>query len=156
MQISNANNGYRYDHLFLLPEWKVFLFPKCHFDTKWHFHFYIKCQSYQYFSICLQKSLIKFLCILFQFNCCGVHSSEDFSQATEFLKYARDEGEGQIIPEACCMLDDFPKNGQLFTPKDVNCISTPTTSNSYMSRVRVQYYTFLTTRCLEVIWYHLC
>jgi len=69
-----------------------------------------------------------------EFNCCGVHSSEDFSQATEFLKYARDEGEGQIIPEACCMLDDFPKNGQLFTPKDVNCISTPTTSNSYMSR----------------------
>ena len=76
------------------------------------------------------------VCILFQFNCCGVHSSEDFSQATEFLKYARDEGEGQIIPEACCMLDDFPNNGQLFTPKDVNCISTPTTSNSYMSRVR--------------------
>ena len=94
-----------------------------------------------YFKMSIKKSNL--LHISFQFECCGVHSSEDFSQATEFLKYARDEGEGQIIPEACCMLADSSTNGELFTPRDVNCISTPTTSNSYMSRVSTLQYTVL-------------
>merc|ERR1712107_136826 len=41
-----------------------------------------------------------------EFHCCGVHSSEDFQNALEFLKYSREEGKGQVIPEACCVLED--------------------------------------------------
>ncbi len=66
-----------------------------------------------------------------QLQCCGVHNSEDFQLASEFVKYAREDGRGQIVPEACCKLD--PKyDPLLFHPADENCVTAPTTSNSYM------------------------
>ena len=74
-------------------------------------------------------------------KCCGVHSSKDFEQALEFIKYANDEGKGQVIPEACCILKDNNKRRAeqlaelLFEPEDKNCISFPTVSNSYMNKV---------------------
>jgi len=73
-----------------------------------------------------------------EMKCCGVHSYEDFSKATEFRKYVLEEDKGQQVPEACCMLKNDRKPEelakQLFDPIDANCISTPTTSNSYMNQ----------------------
>ena len=70
----------------------------------------------------------------FQLKCCGVDNYEDFQTATEFLKYTQEENNRQKIPESCCILDDA-KELQYFTPKDPNCISDPTTTNSYMNQV---------------------
>ena len=76
-------------------------------------------------------------------KCCGVHSYEDFSKATEFRKYVLEEDKGQQVPEACCMLKNDRKPEelakQLFDPIDANCISTPTTSNSYMNQVCINF-----------------
>ena len=32
----------------------------------------------------------------FQLHCCGVDGYEDFKKATEFIKYANEEGKGQV------------------------------------------------------------
>lgn len=63
-----------------------------------------------------------------ELHCCGVNSMDDFQQADEFKKYAN----GQIVPEACCKLKDYTKGSELFVPEDHNCISAPSTRNSYM------------------------
>jgi len=68
-----------------------------------------------------------------ELECCGVESYEDFEKATEFVKYNREEGKGQIIPESCCILDDSDRAKELFIAKDKNCLTTPTIQNSYMS-----------------------
>ena len=87
----------------------------------------------------LKSRLIYF--ILFQMECCGVHNYKDFNKALEFKKYTNEEGDGQIIPEACCMLsDNNNRNAEqlaklLFEPKDPNCVSVPTVTNSYMNQV---------------------
>lgn len=70
-----------------------------------------------------------------ELHCCGVHSYEDFNKAVEFKKYTREEGQGQVVPESCCILEETGTNLQdLFVPKDSDCISTPTGSNSYMNK----------------------
>jgi len=75
-----------------------------------------------------------------EMECCGVHSYKDFNKALEFKKYTNEEGDGQIIPEACCMLsDNNNRNAEqlaklLFEPKDPNCVSVPTVTNSYMNQ----------------------
>ena len=74
-------------------------------------------------------------------ECCGVHSYKDFNKALEFKKYTNEEGDGQIIPEACCLLEDNSNRNTeqlaklLFQPKDPNCVSVPTVTNSYMNQV---------------------
>lgn len=68
-------------------------------------------------------------------HCCGVHNYEDFNKAVEFVKYTREEGIGQVIPESCCMLEDSNEAKNLFIPKDPNCITTPTVTNSYINQV---------------------
>ena len=75
--------------------------------------------------------------LTFQLHCCGVHSYEDFDIAIEFKKYTREEGNGQVVPEACCILEESSTQGlpELFVPKDSNCISTPTSTNSYLNTV---------------------
>ncbi len=35
---------------------------------------------------------------MFQLHCCGVEGSDDFKKATEFIKYANEEGKGQVRP----------------------------------------------------------
>ena len=78
-------------------------------------------------------------------ECCGVHSYKDFNKALEFKKYTNEEGDGQIIPEACCLLkDNNNRNAEqlaklLFEPKDPNCVSVPTVTNSYMNKVILLY-----------------
>ena len=44
----------------------------------------------------------------------------------------------QVVPETCCKLDmgSQARNVALFTPEDPTCIKTPTTSNSYMNKVK--------------------
>ena len=80
-------------------------------------------------------------------ECCGVHSYKDFNKALEFKKYTNEEGDGQIIPEACCLLEDNSNRNTeqlaklLFQPKDPNCVSVPTVTNSYMNQV-ILLYTF--------------
>ena len=77
----------------------------------------------------------------FQMECCGVHDYTDFDKALEFKKYTNEAGNGQKIPEACCMLkDNNNRNAEelaklLFEPKDSNCVAFPTTTNSYMNKV---------------------
>ena len=66
-----------------------------------------------------------------------MNNYEDFQEAIEFGKYTKEEGIGQVVPESCCILEDTKKAKELFIPKDSNCITTPTTSNSYMNQVRV-------------------
>jgi hypothetical protein len=75
--------------------------------------------------------------LIFQMHCCGVDNYEDFTKATEFVQYTREEGLGQVIPESCCVLADRVEAQQLFIPKDDNCITAPTTTNSYMNKVGV-------------------
>ena len=81
----------------------------------------------------------------FQMECCGVHSYKDFNKALEFKKYTNEEGDGQIIPEACCLLEDNSNRNTeqlaklLFQPKDPNCVSVPTVTNSYMNQVILLY-----------------
>lgn len=66
-----------------------------------------------------------------ELQCCGVNSHEDFTQAKEFQRYVNQQGRGQVIPQACCKLD--PKvDMALFKPADENCITAPSTTNSYM------------------------
>ena len=72
---------------------------------------------------------------MFQLHCCGVEGSDDFKMAKEFIKYTNEKGDGQNVPEACCRLDS-KYDTALFKPADENCIYAPTTSNSYMNRVR--------------------
>ena len=78
-------------------------------------------------------------------ECCGVHSYKDFNKALEFKKYTNEEGDGQIIPEACCLLEDNSNRNTeqlaklLFQPKDPNCVSVPTVTNSYMNQVILLY-----------------
>ena len=74
-----------------------------------------------------------------ELECCGVESYEDFEKATEFVKYNREEGKGQIIPESCCILDDSDRAKELFIAKDKNCLTTPTIQNSYMSTVNIPF-----------------
>jgi tetraspanin-18 len=69
-----------------------------------------------------------------EMHCCGVDNYEDFTKATEFVQYTREEGLGQVIPESCCVLADRVEAQQLFIPKDDNCITAPTTTNSYMNK----------------------
>ncbi len=71
-----------------------------------------------------------------QLHCCGVHDYTDFERAREFVKYTNDKGSGQKVPEACCKLDS-KYDVELFKPADENCIFAPTTTNSYMSTVRI-------------------
>ena len=82
---------------------------------------------------------------------------EDFQDAREFQKYAHEKGDGQVcisllyficwefliermlsrsqlIPEACCILDE-EKDIALFKPADENCIYSPSTKNSNMDKV---------------------
>lgn len=66
-----------------------------------------------------------------QLHCCGVHNSQDFQLASEFIKYTREERQGQIVPEACCKLDPV-YDPLLFKPADEDCLTSPSTSNSYM------------------------
>lgn len=72
---------------------------------------------------------------VFQLHCCGVENYRDFSLATEFQKYTREAGNNQVVPEACCKLDS-KRDIALFKPLDENCITAPTTSNSYMNKVK--------------------
>lgn len=72
-----------------------------------------------------------------ELHCCGIEGSEDFSaaKAPEFHKYANLNSESQRIPEACCKLkprNQTIKDQGLFVPEDTDCITTPTTWNSYM------------------------
>ena len=88
-------------------------------------------------------------------KCCGVHSYEDFSKATEFRKYVLEEDKGQQVPEACCMLKNDRKPEelakQLFDPIDANCISTPTTSNSYMNQVCITFNVILVMTQMQLL-----
>ena len=84
----------------------------------------------------------------FQLQCCGVNNYEDFSKAIEFQKYVREEGDGQVIPESCCILDESPQAKELFIAKDRNCLTTPTVSNSFMDQVN-SLLSFLEDRDLE-------
>ena len=59
----------------------------------------------------------------------------NFQEATEFIKYTAEAGRGQLIPEACCVLDELYEV-KLFKPKDPNCLTAPTTDNSYMNEVQ--------------------
>ena len=68
-----------------------------------------------------------------QLECCGVENYRDFEQATEFVKYAAEKGRGQIVPEACCKLDQQYEL-KLFKPRDENCLTAPTTDNSNMNK----------------------
>jgi hypothetical protein len=72
-----------------------------------------------------------------ELHCCGIEGFKDFAEAKapEFHKYANLNSESQRIPEACCKLK--PRNQTireegLFVPEDNDCITTPTTWNSYM------------------------
>ncbi|TRY71756.1 hypothetical protein TCAL_09985 [Tigriopus californicus] len=68
-----------------------------------------------------------------ELHCCGVKGSDDFKMATEFIKYTNQQGEGQVVPEACCKLDS-KFDMAVFKPLDDNCVYAPTISNSYMNR----------------------
>ena len=73
-----------------------------------------------------------------QLQCCGVDNFQDFEGAQEFKKYKNQHNPGQSIPESCCHLKDISETEKaegLFTPIDPNCITAPTGSNSYMSKV---------------------
>lgn len=71
-----------------------------------------------------------------ELHCCGVDGYEDFKKATEFIKYANEEGAGQTIPETCCKLQKPSAGviGELFVPEDAECVKSPNTSNSYMNK----------------------
>lgn len=79
-----------------------------------------------------------------------MQGSEDFKMATEFVKYTNEQGEGQVVPEACCRLEPGSELA-MFKPADENCIFAPTTSNSYMSRVRTTCNQSV-QRCLSNVW----
>lgn len=68
-----------------------------------------------------------------ELQCCGVESYKDFEKATNFIKYTREEQSGQVIPESCCILKDSQSVTELFIAKDKNCLTSPTTYNSYMN-----------------------
>lgn len=68
-----------------------------------------------------------------ELQCCGVEGYADFEKAVEFKKYTREEAKGQVVPEACCVLDTS-KAMSNFIPADSNCITAPTTTNSYMNK----------------------
>lgn len=63
--------------------------------------------------------------IMSNFKCCGVNNYEDFANIKNFTMNARPN---QLIPEACCKLSD---NGT-FVPEDPNCVTNPSSTNSYM------------------------
>ncbi len=69
-----------------------------------------------------------------ELRCCGVEGYADFQRATEFVKYAAEAGDGQVVPEACCILDT-QYDLRVFKPRDPQCPTAPTTTNSYMKTV---------------------
>ena len=87
----------------------------------------------------------------FQLHCCGVEGVSDFEvgKAQEFHKYAKVYADKngvskQAIPEACCKLkprNQTSREQGLFIPVDEDCITVPTTYNSNMNKVNIQYST---------------
>ena len=71
--------------------------------------------------------------VMASMQCCGVNNYTDFHSAAKFQAGSLEEGLGRKIPDACCVLEDPPA---LMTPVDGNCITLPTTSNSYLYKVR--------------------
>ncbi len=69
-----------------------------------------------------------------ELECCGVDGHEDFQQAPEFVKYANEAGEGQVVPAACCKLDT-QFDLKVFKPQDPKCLTNPSTYNSNMHKV---------------------
>ncbi len=74
----------------------------------------------------------------FQFQCCGVENSNDFSAAQIWDRTRRQLVNNVttdvtlLTPFACCKLDgSFPD----VTPVDTQCAVTPTTENSFFMQV---------------------
>jgi hypothetical protein len=83
-------------------------------------------------------------------QCCGVNNYTDFREARLFVESSRNEGLGKMVryqrsvkmlsmlllsykvPESCCILQG---DRSLCQPADEDCISAPTTANSYLYKV---------------------
>lgn len=63
-----------------------------------------------------------------EFQCCGVDNFTDFSASGRFLDTRRSRS--QLLPAACCILD-AEKYPPVFEPADINCLTAPTSYNSY-------------------------
>ena len=68
--------------------------------------------------------------VMAHLGCCGLEDYKDFSSAKLFQQFAAAEGLGRQVPESCCVLTGSPF---LLKPKDPLCISSPNSSNSYIS-----------------------
>jgi len=68
--------------------------------------------------------------VMAHLGCCGLEDYKDFSSAKLFQQFAGTEGLGRQVPESCCVLTGSPF---LLKPKDPLCVSSPDSSNSYMS-----------------------
>ncbi|KAK3088061.1 hypothetical protein FSP39_014140 [Pinctada imbricata] len=69
-----------------------------------------------------------------QFMCCGVNNYGDFYNAT---KWQNTKNQSDVIPFTCCKLDnkvDFYKDVDKARMTDPNCLSQPTSDNSYMDK----------------------
>ena len=69
----------------------------------------------------------------FQFQCCGVDNYTDFGRSKPFQ--ASKTSAYQMLPAACCILDTA-KYPPFFQAVDSNCLTTPTSYNSYFLKVR--------------------
>lgn len=65
--------------------------------------------------------------VMAEFQCCGVDNYTDFQRSRTFLN---SRSSHQILPPACCILnqEQYPP---YFEPEDTNCLSAPTSYNSY-------------------------
>lgn len=67
--------------------------------------------------------------IMANMQCCGVNNYTDFHSAAKFQAGILEEGLARKIPDACCVLQG---EMALMKPEDDNCVSLPTSSNSYL------------------------
>ena len=72
--------------------------------------------------------------VMASMQCCGVNNYTDFHSAGKFQAGILEEGLARKIPDSCCILEG---EMALMKPQDDNCVTLPTTSNSYLYQVTV-------------------
>ena len=70
--------------------------------------------------------------VMASMQCCGVNNYTDFHSAAKFQAGILEEGLARKIPDSCCILEG---EMALMKPEDDNCVTLPTTSNSYLYQV---------------------
>ena len=74
--------------------------------------------------------------VMASMKCCGVNNYTDFHSAAKFQAGVLEEGLSRKIPDSCCILQG---EMALMKPEDDNCVTLPTTSNSYLYQVTVSF-----------------